>query len=49
MDGLSADKLRVLLHPVKELKDEEASRDNMHADAAMNNILRGKHTAEQAI
>ena len=29
MDGLSADKLRVLLHPVKELKDEE---DTVEAD-----------------
>ena len=28
MDGLSADKLRVLLHPVKELKDEEENAED---------------------
>ena len=27
MDGLSADKLRVLLHPVKDTKDEEETED----------------------
>ena len=28
MDGLSADKLRVLLHPVKDLKDDEETIDD---------------------
>ena len=32
MDGLSADKLRVLLHPVKDTKDEDENTEDVTED-----------------
>ena len=46
MDGLSADKLRVLLHPIKEKKEVEPSKENSDKEDKFD-LQKAKEVMEQ--
>ena len=47
MDGLSADKLRVLLHPIKEKKEVEPSKENSDKEEMKFDLQKAKEVMEQ--
>ena len=47
MDGLSADKLRVLLHPIKEKKEVKTSKENSDKEEMKFDLQKAKEVMEQ--